>query len=647
MRSNFRRAELYVGRLITALILTVGSGVAAAQNCMSVDPSNLLLNFGQVAVGTHTVIYDVKITNNCSANMQITSFSFSPSEFVLSGGWAPYTIAQGDNMTFEVRFKPDAAQVFNGTFTVNVAGYNPVVVSLTGTGFLSNAVPTWSASSVTFNNVPLGTTSAPQTVTLTNTGTQAVSVESIFADPPFAVSGFTPYQLLQPNVPLPLQVTYTPSFTGTSTGTLVVTTNNLPPTGVSLTGTGVGSKTFGIKSFPTLPWGTQGASYLATLKTTSGVGTVTWSLASGSTLPSGLTLSSTGTITGTIASSVGGGNHNFTVNATDSASHTASLLMTLPVGTPTGAVCNNIDWDVRGTTTPMVPITDLGKGTYLGSTGGLYLNGSNFMPKGHDNDGVNYAKQIEPLDANGNPDPNGKMALISIGMSVASDTFEIFTEDAGADPSVNPQLVFVPGAQPRLGANNWTLLTLPAWQDIFEYFLPQSGVTADQVVAAWVESVDANPRGGFPADMVTLQTELETTAQLLHTAFPNLKIAFFTSREYAAYENGLPHQGDPEPYAYESAFAVRGAIQDQLNGVPGMNYNPVKGPVNAPWIAWGPYIWANGMMARSDGLTWSCHQFRADGEHPSQIGGGSEQDANMLLNFFKNNDATAPWFLAH
>lgn len=87
-------------------------------------------------------------------------------------------------------------------------------------------------------------------------------------------------------------------------------------------------------------------------------------------------------------------------------------------------------------------------------------------------------------------------------------------------------------------------------------------------------------------------------------------------------------------------------IQDQINGVAAMNYNPANGPVLAPWVAWGAYTWANGMLARSDGQVWTCQDLEADGTHTSQPGGGTERVSNMLMNFMKTNDATAPWFLA-
>jgi hypothetical protein len=634
--------------LLLSLVVMGVAASAAAQSCMSVTPANLVINFPPKAINTQSLVQDVVIQNVCQQGMNIESFSFTTPGFKLLAGWAPFPIPKGQKMTYEVVFAPTAAQTYTGNFTVNVAGYAPVVVAMTGTGTYPGAVLSSSSTSLTFTAVPLGTT-VTQNVTLTNNGNKGTTIVDIYTDPPFGVSGFTVNQVIKANSQITLPVTFTPGTVGSFNGTLVVTTNNLPPMGATLYGTAVKPSSLAVTSFPTLPSATQGAAYLTTLHAASNaIGSLNWKLAAGSSLPSGLILNQMGTITGTVASTVAVGSYPFTVSVTNSTPSTTTMQMTLPVGAPTGATCNNIDWDVAGTTTPIVDMQDLGTGTYLGAEGGLYLNGSNVMPASQDAAGVSFGQAIQPLDAEGNPDPGGKYAMLSIGMSIAYDNFQTFTIDATADPSVNPALVLVPGAQPRVGAVDWADLTHPAWTDIMDYFLPQSGVTAQQVVVAWVEAVNSQPTGTFPADMTALQANLESIAQNLHTLFPNLTMAFFNSREYAGYSNGLPGSGvnDPEPYAYESGYAVRGMIQDQLNGVAAMNYNPANGPVMAPWVAWGPYSWANGLIARSDGQVWTCQNFESDGVHTSQTGGGTERIANMLMNFMKTDDATAPWFLA-
>jgi hypothetical protein len=235
--------------------------------------------------------------------------------------------------------------------------------------------------------------------------------------------------------------------------------------------------------------------------------------------------------------------------------------------------------------------------------------------------------------------------LLLVGMSCARASALQFIQDAYADPSINPNLVIVSAAMPRASAYLWSGSTFGGWTDITDFFLPQNGVTANQVVAAWVLTTDGDIPGVFPGDMVQLQAEFESIAQNLHSLFPNLTMAFYTSRFYAGYGNGQPGTVSPEPYAYESAFAVRGMIQDQLNGLASMNYNPANGTVKAPWVAWGDYDWANGLNARPDGFAWNCQDFMLNnGEHNSPP--GSEKDANLMLNFFRTNDATVPWFLA-
>jgi len=294
----------------------------------------------------------------------------------------------------------------------------------------------------------------------------------------------------------------------------------------------------------------------------------------------------------------------------------------------------------------MTALNDLGSDTYLGAQGGLYPGGSNARPAYNDDAGLAIANSIQPLDANGNPDPNGRYGLISIGESNTSNTYAQFTINANADPSKNSHLVIVKGAQPTAPAAKFADPDNGVWNAIFQFFLPQVGLTANQVVAAWVQAVNAFPTGKFPDDMVQEQSQLESIARNLHNKFPNLKMTYFTSKFYDGYDNGLKNPRYPEPYAYETGFAVKWVIEDQIDGDPTMNYDPDGGDVMAPWVTWGPYEWANGMLGRNDGLVWTCQDMTADGVHPAKPAGW-EKDANVVLNFFKSDNTTAPWFLAH
>ena len=66
--------------------------------------------------------------------------------------------------------------------------------------------------------------------------------------------------------------------------------------------------------------------------------------------------------------------------------------------------------------------------------------------------------------------------------------------------------------------------------------------------------------------------------QIAKTRFPNLKIAYLSSRIYAGYaDTNL----SPEPEAYQGGFAVKWLIADQINGSPDLNYDSTNGPVRA------------------------------------------------------------------
>jgi hypothetical protein len=80
-------------------------------------------------------------------------------------------------------------------------------------------------------------------------------------------------------------------------------------------------------------------------------------------------------------------------------------------------------------------------------TGGLYLNGSNFMPSAHKSAGMQIAQSVVPLDASGNVDStNGKVVWLSIGMSNTTLETQQFIPLANAYANKNPKLTLVDGA---------------------------------------------------------------------------------------------------------------------------------------------------------------------------------------------------------
>jgi hypothetical protein len=627
--------------------LAVGMIPAAAQISYNVSPTSV--TFTKTAVGIASAGRSITVTNTGTVSFTISSFSLSPLEFQLVDGWAPITLSPGGKETYQIKFAPDAAQKFTGQLTVTITGVtNSIVVPLTGTGFATSAVAQVTPTTLSFGPQPLGTTSAPQTVTVKNAGTSNLMVTAASVLPPFSLSGFNGSTTLTPGQSLSVQVTFFGTQVGSYNNTLVFSHDVVNSSGAALSGTAVTPASLAVTTFPVLPTGTQSSAYSAVLSSAGGAGGGSWSLMPGSTLPAGLNLSSSGVISGTLDPSVAKGNYSFSVAITDSASNTASATLTLPINGLTGAKCSNISTNVAGTSTPLVPIPDLGTASYLGSQGGMYPGGTNTRPAGHDSDGVAFANAVQPLDANGNPDPNGKYVLLSIGMSAAHTLFVGFQTDVIADPTVDKtHLVLVNGAQDNATAGNFAQPNHAVWADVMNYFLPQSHVTANQVVAAWINDV-SYPKGTFPGDMSTLQSNLESIAQNLHSKFPNLKLAYFTGRMYGGYSNNPKNPESPEPYAYESGFAVKWSIQDQLNGLASLNYNPANGPVMAPWMDWGSYQWANGLVPRTDGFVWTCQDYTSDGIHPSLPPlPGRDKGANFIMNFFKTDDTTAPWFLAH
>jgi hypothetical protein len=285
------------------------------------------------------------------------------------------------------------------------------------------------------------------------------------------------------------------------------------------------------------------------------------------------------------------------------------------------------------TSVGFTPLNDLGAGTYKGSQGGLYPGGLNQDPATHVAQGRQLADQVVPRLPNGTPDAvGGKIVFLSIGMSNTSIEFSHFITKANADPQKDSRVLLVDGAVPGGAAEEFADPSSTYWQHSDDQ-LKQAGGYPAQVQAVWLKETLKHPTVTWPADANLLRDDLHSIVHILKQKYPNLWLVYLSSRIYAGYaETNL----SPEPHAYQGGFSVKWLIQDQLQG---------KMPVSAttvPWLGWGPYMWADGLKPRSDGLTWECHDFDVDGTHPAA--GAVAKVDNMLMSFVHNDATASIWY---
>ncbi len=286
------------------------------------------------------------------------------------------------------------------------------------------------------------------------------------------------------------------------------------------------------------------------------------------------------------------------------------------------------------------PINDLGTGSFRSFQGGLYPDGLNKRTGIYGDAGLDIGSKIVPLDTAGNYNPNtGKIVLLSVGMSNCSQEFLQFMQNVNGASYLNPKLVIINGAQ---GGQTIDIINDPNaqfWTVIIQR-LTTAGVTAKQVQAVWFKEAQSNPTDtSFPGYPAGLKDKFKICMGIMKTKYINLRQCYLASRIYAGYAASTLN---PEPYAYFSGWSVKWLIEDQINGDKNLIYYGVN--ANSPWLSWGPYMWADGLTPRIDGLTWICpDDYAADGTHPSAE--GRQKVAQYLEDFFKTDESAKPWFL--
>jgi hypothetical protein len=218
------------------------TGTASGSGPATDTLSPTALTFPGTIAGQISAAQTVSLTNSGGANLTSISTSVSGPFTVTNNCTA--NLASTSSCTISVFFQPVAAGAQTGTLTVSDS-LRTQTVSLSGTGLLPPAFSV-NPPSLSFAMQAVGTSSAAQTLTVTNTGGAPMANVSFqltgTSVTSFATGTTTCGATLASGSNCTVQVTFAPAASSGSTATLVISSSTLGVTAaqVPLTGNGGG-----------------------------------------------------------------------------------------------------------------------------------------------------------------------------------------------------------------------------------------------------------------------------------------------------------------------------------------------------------------------------------------------------------------------
>jgi hypothetical protein len=191
------------------------------------------LNFGTLLVGT-SVTKSATLTNTGTGTLLIKPIG-------LAGNYSQSnncgtSLAAGKSCTISLKLAPKSAGTFGGLLSVydDVSGGRQVV-SLTGAGTVVSLTP----NPLGFGSTPVGGTSAPENITVENTGKVSLTISGDGITGDFHIAGGTCGKTLLASASCTYSIEFKPSQQGTRSGTFSLKDNGGgSPQNVTLTGTG-------------------------------------------------------------------------------------------------------------------------------------------------------------------------------------------------------------------------------------------------------------------------------------------------------------------------------------------------------------------------------------------------------------------------
>ena len=218
-----------------------GTGAAAASS--NVNASSSFLSFGNVTVGQTSGSQTITVSNTGTAAATNMSYPAAPAKYNKSGTCASATLNAGASCTIVFSYTPTAVGTDNATYTFTGGG-KTFPIALSGAGTSTTPPPAGQlsmTSAVSMPSTTVGTTSAAQTVTISNTGGSAVTVSSITSSNAgeFTVSGSN-CGTVNAGGGCTFNLTFTPAAAGARSATVTVVSNGTgSPQSIAASGTGV------------------------------------------------------------------------------------------------------------------------------------------------------------------------------------------------------------------------------------------------------------------------------------------------------------------------------------------------------------------------------------------------------------------------
>ncbi len=285
-----------------------------------------------------------------------------------------------------------------------------------------------------------------------------------------------------------------------------------------------------------------------------------------------------------------------------------AVAMTVAAALACDTAPTSADQDPLPGPTPSLVALDGMEGDYFGLEGGLVGNG------------------IPTVTESG-----GRIVIIAISMSNGNLEFGRFIELYADHPEVADAIGLVNCARGGNALERW-LEKASLWDDCRDRVL-DSGFSLDQVKVVWAKNANQFTDHGrtLPdsgADYFDLVSNISDLSERIGREFPSVEAVFHSSRIYAGYVSEARQAARGEPLSYEGGLAVNAAIRRwQAGQLP-----------DAPWIGWGPYLWANATTPNATGMFWLPEDFRDGGLDPHPSGAGETKVANALHAFFLGFD---------